>query len=59
MMPNCCDRAYIMSNDSISSWNPSRNRAIYCYIAGTDDGLELSYQSDLLTTPYAELLHNS
>jgi hypothetical protein len=48
-----------MSNDSISSWNPSRNRAIYCYIAGTDDGLELSYQSDLLTTPYAELLHNS
>jgi DNA replication and repair protein RecF len=34
-------------------------RAIYCHIAGTDDGLELSYQSDMLTTPYAELLHNS
>jgi DNA replication and repair protein RecF len=34
-------------------------KAIYCYIAGADDGLELFYQSDLLTTPYAELLHNS
>lgn len=34
-------------------------RTIYSYIAGTDDGLELSYQSDLQTTPYAELLHGS
>jgi DNA replication and repair protein RecF len=34
-------------------------RSIYCNIAGADDGLELSYQSDLLSIPYAELLHNS
>jgi DNA replication and repair protein RecF len=34
-------------------------RSIYCYIAGADDGLELSYQSDLQSTPYAELLHSS
>lgn len=34
-------------------------RAIYQYISGADDGLELSYQSDLLMTPYAELLHNT
>jgi DNA replication and repair protein RecF len=34
-------------------------RAIYLYIAGSDDGLELSYQSDLLTGPYAEILHKS
>jgi DNA replication and repair protein RecF len=33
--------------------------AIYQYIAGSDDGLELGYQSDLLMTPYAELLHSS
>jgi len=33
--------------------------SIYQYIAGTDDGLQLSYQSDLLSTPYAELLHKS
>jgi len=33
--------------------------SIYQYIAGSDDGLQLSYQSDLLTTPYAELLHKS
>jgi len=33
--------------------------SIYRYIAGSDDGLELSYQSDLLMTPYAELLHKS
>ncbi len=33
--------------------------SIYKYIAGFDDGLQLSYQSDLLTTPYAELLHTS
>jgi DNA replication and repair protein RecF len=33
--------------------------SIYAQIAGADDGLELSYQSDLLTTPYAELLHNA
>lgn len=32
---------------------------IYQYIAGNDDRLELSYQSDLLGTPYAELLHKS
>jgi DNA replication and repair protein RecF len=31
----------------------------YKYIAGADDGLDLSYQSDLLSTPYAELLHKS
>ena len=31
--------------------------SIYQYIAGTADDLELSYQSDLLMTPYAELLH--
>ncbi len=37
---------------------PSIDRFIR-YIAGTDDGLELSYQSDLLSNPYAELLHNS
>jgi DNA replication and repair protein RecF len=34
-------------------------QAIYQYIAGSDDGLELSYQSDLLTGPYAEILHKS
>jgi DNA replication and repair protein RecF len=34
-------------------------RSIYRHIAGSDDGLELSYQSDLLATPYAELLHSS
>ena len=33
--------------------------AIYQYIAGTADDLELAYQSDLLMTPYAELLHLS
>src|SRR5450432_2782215 len=33
--------------------------SIYRYIAGSDDGLQLSYQSDLLLTPYAELLHKS
>jgi DNA replication and repair protein RecF len=33
--------------------------SIYKYIAGSDDGLQLSYQSDLLSTPYAELLHKS
>jgi DNA replication and repair protein RecF len=33
--------------------------SIYQYIAGSDDGLQLSYQSDLLSTPYAELLHKS
>jgi len=34
-------------------------QSIYQYIAGTEDDLELSYQSDLLMTPYAELLHLS
>lgn len=34
-------------------------QAIYQYIAGFDDGLQLSYQSDLLLTPYAELLHHA
>ena len=33
--------------------------SIYQYIAGSDDGLQLNYQSDLLTMPYAELLHKS
>jgi DNA replication and repair protein RecF len=33
--------------------------SIYQYISGSDDGLELSYQSDLISTPYAELLHKS
>ena len=33
--------------------------SIYQYIAGTGDGLQLAYQSDLLLTPYAELLHKS
>jgi DNA replication and repair protein RecF len=33
--------------------------SIYKYIAGSDDGLQLSYLSDLLTSPYAELLHTS
>ncbi len=33
--------------------------SIYKYIAGADDDLQLSYQSDLLETSYAELLHNS
>jgi DNA replication and repair protein RecF len=33
--------------------------SIYRFIAGSDDGLQLSYQSDLLMTPYAELLHKS
>ena len=37
---------------------PSIN-AIYKYIAGMDDGLQLYFQSDLLNTPYAELLHKS
>jgi DNA replication and repair protein RecF len=32
---------------------------IYKYIAGSDDGLQLSYQSDLQNSPYAELLHTS
>ena len=32
---------------------------MYRYIAGSDDGLDLCYQSDLLHTPYAELLHKS
>jgi DNA replication and repair protein RecF len=31
--------------------------SIYKYIAGSDDGLQLNYQSDLLSGPYAELLH--
>jgi DNA replication and repair protein RecF len=30
--------------------------AIYKYISGTDDGLQLNYQSDMFTGPYAELL---
>ena len=34
-------------------------KSIYHYIAGTDDDLELSYQSDLLIAPYAEVLHKS
>ena len=33
--------------------------SIYQYIAGSDDGLRLFYQSDLLSTPYAELLYKS
>ncbi len=33
--------------------------SIYKYIAGSDDGLQLGYQSDLLETPFAELLHKS
>ena len=33
--------------------------SIYQNIAGADDGLELFYQSELLTSPYAELLHHS
>jgi DNA replication and repair protein RecF len=33
--------------------------SIYQYIAGVDDGLTLGYQSDLLNTPYAELLYKS
>ena len=33
--------------------------AIYKYIAGSDDGLQLSYQSDLINSPYAELLHTT
>jgi DNA replication and repair protein RecF len=33
--------------------------SIYQYIAGSDDGLQLTYQSDLLTIPLAELLHKS
>src|SRR5450631_239108 len=33
--------------------------SIYQNIAGADDGLNLTYQSDLLETPYAELLHKS
>jgi DNA replication and repair protein RecF len=33
--------------------------SIYQYIAGADDGLKMSYQSDLLLTPYAELLYKS
>ena len=33
--------------------------ALYRYIAGSDDGLQLSYQSDLLSGTYAELLHKS
>jgi DNA replication and repair protein RecF len=32
---------------------------IYKYIAGSEDDLKLSYQSDLLSSPYAELLHIS
>jgi DNA replication and repair protein RecF len=32
-------------------------KAIYQYIAGSDDELELSYQSDLLYSSFAELLH--
>ena len=34
-------------------------KAIYHQIAGSDDELQLSYQSDLLETSYAELLHRS
>ncbi len=34
-------------------------KTIYNYLAGSDDGLQLSYQSDLLSSPYAELLHTS
>jgi DNA replication and repair protein RecF len=34
-------------------------KSIYEYIAGMDDDMQLSYQSDLLTAPYAELLHKS
>jgi DNA replication and repair protein RecF len=30
--------------------------SIYKYISGTDDGLQLNYQSDMLAGPYAELL---
>ena len=33
--------------------------SIYQYIAGVDDGLTLEYHSDLLKTPYAELLYKS
>ena len=33
--------------------------SIYQYIAGSDDGLRLFYQSDLLSAPYAELLYKS
>jgi DNA replication and repair protein RecF len=32
---------------------------IYKYISGSDDGLQLTYQSDLLSGPYAELLFTS
>jgi DNA replication and repair protein RecF len=32
---------------------------IYKYIAGSEDDLKLNYQSDLLSSPYAELLHIS
>jgi DNA replication and repair protein RecF len=34
-------------------------RSIYQYIAGSDDELELSYQSDLLHSSFAEILHKS
>jgi DNA replication and repair protein RecF len=34
-------------------------QAIYRYIAGTDDGLGLSYQSDLMQASFAEILHKS
>ena len=33
--------------------------SIYEQIAGSDDGLDLRYQSDLLDMPFAELLHRS
>ena len=33
--------------------------SIYQYIAGSDDDLGFSYQSDLMYSPYAELLHKS
>ena len=34
-------------------------RSIYHYIAGSDDDLELSYQSDLTHSSFAELLHKT
>jgi len=34
-------------------------KSIYQYISGSDDDLQLYYQSDLLETSYAELLHKS
>jgi len=34
-------------------------KSIYEYISASDDGLELSYQSDLLYSSFAEILHKS